>query len=96
MVPRVGFPMVMVMEIGILMLPAETRAAIAKLPYAVIGKMGDANEEINAVSIMMGMSVESRFVLIGRKDAVPVATVANLTTLELMPRIRILCLMVKA
>jgi len=92
MVSPVGFPMVMIMEIGKLVLPGGTRAGITMLTYAVIGKMVDVDEEINAVSIMVGIMVKSRFVLISRKDAVLEGTVANLIILQLMPRRPILSL----
>lgn len=55
----------------------ETRTGVVMLAYAVTGKMDDVAGEVSAVSNMVVMTVESRFVLIGSKDAVLVVTIAN-------------------
>lgn len=77
MVPHADFFMMMAMELGNLVLLEETRTEVIMLAYAVIGKMDDVAGEISAVSDMMVLTVESRFVLIGSKDAVLVVAIAN-------------------
>lgn len=72
--------MVIAMEMENLVLLEETRTGVIILAYAMIGKMGDVAGEVSVVSNMVRITVESRFVLIGSKDAVIVVTIANFST----------------
>jgi len=80
MVTPAGFFMMIAMKIGSILSPAEARAGTLTPVYAVIGRMGDVVEEVDADTVMVGITLKSRFVMIGGKGAALAVFVANFLT----------------